>query len=50
MIFYYYINNNLEKIQNINDDLDWLIINHFCKLISNDKNQVIAISFLVCQN
>ena len=47
---HYHIDNDLNKAQSINGDLDWLIINHFCKPIDNDKDWVIAISFPICWN
>ena len=38
MMFYYYIDNDLCKAKGINDNLDWLIINHLYKLINNNKD------------
>ena len=38
MISYYYINNDLKKAQSIHNDLNWLVIDHFNKLIDNDKD------------
>ena len=35
---YHYIDNDLRKAQGIDNDLDWLVINHFCELIDNDKD------------
>ena len=35
---YYHVDNNLNKAQSVNDDLDWLIIVHFCELIDNNKD------------
>ena len=34
----HYINNDLYKARGINSDLDWLIMNHLCKLVNNDKD------------
>lgn len=47
MIPYTYINNDFNKAKSINNDFYLLVINHFCKLINNDKDAIIAISFLV---
>ena len=47
---YYHINNNLNKAQNINDNLNSFVINYFYKLLNNNKDYVIAISLLICQN
>ena len=47
---YYYINNDFCKTQGIKSDLDGLIINYFYKLVDNDKDWVIAVSFSICQN
>lgn len=50
MMPYYYDNDNYCKAWNINDNLYWLIINNFIKLVNSDKYKIIAITFLVYQN
>ena len=35
---YYHNDNNFYKVQNTNNNFDWLIINYFYKSIINDKS------------
>ena len=35
---YYHVNNDLSKARGVDDDFDWLVMNHFCELIDNDKD------------
>ena len=45
MMSYYYINNNFEKIDNIDYNLDWLIINYLYQVINNNKYCIKIIIF-----
>ena len=47
---YYHVDDNLNKAWGIDGDLDWLVINHFCKPIDNDKDRIVTVSFLIRQN
>lgn len=38
VISYYYIDNNIGKIQNIYKNLNWLIIDSFYELVDNNNN------------
>ena len=38
MISHYYINDDFCKAQGIDGDLDWLLMNHLCKLVNNDED------------
>lgn len=49
-MFYYYIDNNFGQCKSVDNDFDWLIIYHFCKSINDNKNQVIALTFLISRN
>ena len=35
---YHYINNDLCKARAIDGDLDWLVMNHLCEPVDNDKD------------
>ena len=35
---HYYIDNDFCKAQGINSDLDWLVMNHLCEPVDNDKD------------
>ena len=50
MLLHYHNNNDLCKARGINCDFDWLIIDHFCEPVDDDKDWVIAISLPICQN
>ena len=41
---HYYVNDDFCKAQGIDDNFDWLVINHFCEPIDNDKDWVITVS------
>lgn len=47
VIPHYYIDDNLCKIGNIDSNLVWLVINHFCKPVNYDKDQVEDIFFFL---
>ena len=47
---YHYINNDLYKAWGNDNDFDWLIMNYFYEPIDNNKDWVIAVSLLICQN
>ena len=50
MMLYYYIKDNFYKAWGINSDFKWLVINYFYKLVNDDKDWVIVVSFLICQD
>ena len=35
---HYHIDDDLSKVQSIDSDLDWLVINHLCEPIDDDKD------------
>ena len=35
---YYYIDDDFCKARGINDDLSWLIMNHLCEPVDDDKD------------
>ena len=35
---HYHVNDNLCKIWGIDCNLDWLVIDHLCELVDNDKD------------
>ena len=45
-----YDDNDFCKTRDNNNNLDWFIINYFLELIDNDKDWVIIVSFLICQD
>ena len=47
MVLYQHINNHFHKSWSINDNFNRLVIYYFGQTINNNKNQVVAISFLV---
>ena len=47
---YYYVDDDLSKAQGVNGHLDWLVMNHLCELVDNDKYRVIAVPLLIRQN
>ena len=57
---YYYVDNDLTKVQDINNDLakiwnidnnlDLLIIDNLYKPVDNNKDWIIAVFFSICQN
>ena len=49
-MFYYYINDNLNKTCGIDNNLNWFILNYFYEPINNNKDQVIIIFFLLYQD
>ena len=50
MMLYYYVDDDLGKARSVDGNFDWLVINHLCELVDNNKYQVIAVPFLICQN
>lgn len=50
MIPYYLINNNICKAGGINNNLDWFIMYYFHKLVNDDQDQFLALTFLISQN
>ena len=46
-MLHYYVNNNFSKVQDIDGNLDWLVIDYFYKLIDNVEDWIIAIFLLV---
>ena len=44
---HYYVDNDFSKAWGIDGNFDWFIIDYLCKSIDNDKDWVIAVSFLV---
>ena len=47
MISHHHINNYFRQSLSIDSNFDWLIVHYFGQTIDNDKNWVIAITFLV---
>ena len=47
---HYHVNDDLSKAWGIDDDLDWLVMNHFYEPVDNNKDWVIVISFSIRQN
>ena len=47
---HHHIDDDFSKARGIDNHLDWLVMTHFGELIDNDKYQVIAVLFLICQN
>ena len=35
---YYYVNNDLSKARNIDNDLDWLVINHLREPVEDEED------------
>lgn len=47
MVFYYQIDDYFCKLIGIDYNLLWLVIDHFQKMINDNKNQVIVIIFSI---
>ena len=47
---YYHVNDDLSKAWNVNNDLDWLVMNYFYELVDDDEDWIIVVFFSICQN
>ena len=47
---HYYVDDDLSKARSIDGNLDWLVINHLCEPVDDDKYRVIAVPFPIRQN
>ena len=47
---HYHVNHDLSKAQGVNGDLDWLVMNYFCKPIDNNEDSVVTVFFPICGN
>ena len=47
---HYHIDDDINKVQGVDINLDWLIMNYLCEPINDDKYQVIAVPLPICQN
>ena len=47
---HYHVNDDLSKARSVDGDLDWLVMNHFCEPIDDDKDWVVTVSLLIRRN
>ena len=47
---HYHVDDDLNKARGDNGNLDWLVMNHLCEPINNDKDWGVTVPLLIRQN